>query len=77
MLAVTINLYNYKEIYTYGTNYVGPYFYNSGSNPIGYSDGHFEASNLYYFAGSGLTGAQSWQIRMEKDVRLTVVVKIP
>jgi hypothetical protein len=60
-----INMYNYL----YDTQ-SGPYIYTTlrpGLMP--------PASNIYYKAGDGLTGAHTWNLSLKSDVRMSVVVK--
>jgi hypothetical protein len=65
----SINLYNY--LYPYSTEpQTGPYIYTNmrtGMMP--------PASNIYYKAGEGITGAHNWTIRLKSGVRMSVVVK--
>lgn len=63
----SINMYNYE--------------YDSQNGPLIYTDtADFPSqmngtSNLYYKAGSSISGKQNWQIRMDQDVKLTVIVR--
>ncbi len=63
----SINLFNYKI-----GNLVGPTIY--ASSPVGSADPK-STSNLYYTAGLGITGIQSWQIDLPTGMKLTVVRK--
>jgi hypothetical protein len=67
----SINLYYYTEYYS---GQVGPYIY-SGSGAVGYPQGEFPTSNLYYQAAAGASGTLTWHVQMDSGVRLTVVVK--
>jgi hypothetical protein len=74
----SIDLNNYTH--TYNPDYdlpspdqVGPLIYNS-ANDIPSSGSMRSASNVYYFCGN-LTGQNSWNLRMDNGVKLTVVVK--
>jgi hypothetical protein len=67
----SINLYNYTESYS---GQVGPYLY-SGVGAVGYVQGEFPTSNLYYQAAAGASGSTTWHLQMDSGVRLTVVVK--
>lgn len=58
----SINLYNYST---------APYVYND--MPTGSQN---KASNIYYNAGTGLSGTKEWVIaNLDADVKMTVVVK--
>ncbi|OHD68326.1 MAG: hypothetical protein A2W19_17165 [Spirochaetes bacterium RBG_16_49_21] len=67
----SINLYNYEYALA-GNPHAGPYIYTSiPRNPLQ------PASNIYFKAGTSLAGKQSWSIRMDRNVRMSVVVKDP
>ncbi|MEW5814441.1 MAG: hypothetical protein AB1798_03465 [Spirochaetota bacterium] len=63
----SINLYNY----TYITQ-AGPYIYTS--SPVGLLN-QYKTSNLYYLAGTGLSGQHAWNITLPAGVKMTVVLK--
>ncbi len=67
----SINLYNYRYERE-GAPHAGPYVY--ASMPRGPME---PSSNIYLKAASCIMGQQSWSVTMERDVRMTVVVKDP
>lgn len=64
----SINLYNYK----YGDQ-EGPYLYSIENTMPTYSMP--PASNVYYLAADNLSGSKTWNIKLKKNVRFTVLVK--
>ncbi|OHD66359.1 MAG: hypothetical protein A2176_07715 [Spirochaetes bacterium RBG_13_51_14] len=65
----SINLFNYY--YDYGTGAQnGPYIYTTMRRGI-----MPPASNYYYEAGKCITGLQTWNLRLNSRVRMTVVVR--
>ncbi len=66
----SIDMHKYRYSYQSGSYYYGPYIYDvmrSGAMPA--------ASNIYYRAGKNLSGAQTWNITLMSNVRLTVVAR--
>lgn len=61
----SINLYNYRY-----SSLDGPYIYTAMP-----SMAMQPATNIYYRAGSSLTGSHTWHISMTGSTRMTVVVK--
>ncbi len=76
----SINMYNYRyapiDKKTGDTILIqdGPYIY-SESHPLPTYYSMPKASNIYYKAAQGLTGPQTWNIKLRRNVRLTVVAK--
>jgi hypothetical protein len=66
----SINLHKYRYEYSHDKFYYGPYIYKkmrTGAMPA--------ASNIYYLAGQGLSGQQTYNITLLNNVRLTVVAR--
>lgn len=76
--AGSINMYNYRYAPKdeYGNIILiqdGPYIYSSSQPMPSFSMP--AASNIYYRAADSLNGPQTWNIKLRKNVRMTVVAK--
>jgi hypothetical protein len=70
----SINLYNYDYVDSaQSIDWTGPYIWSAFPADVQ----HEPSSTWYYAAARGATGALAWQIRLEQDTRLEVVVKVP
>jgi hypothetical protein len=62
------NYYLYSSYYSY--NQTGPKIYSTMPGTALSAGG-----NIYYAAGTGVTGAQTWKVTLPANVKLTIVVK--
>jgi len=70
----SINLYNYDYVDAeQQVNWTGPWIWPAF--PAGVQ--HEASSTWYFLAAQGATGSLAWQIRLEQDTRLAVVVRQP
>jgi hypothetical protein len=68
----SIDLYNYRFSDGNGGYVAGPRVRLPGE--AWHSPSHFAAANLYSYAAGPVTGSQTWRVRMDAGVKLTVVV---
>jgi len=68
----SINLFNYKFYDGYGY-LTGPYLYTT--SPIGWTTSQANTSNAFYVVGVSLTGDVKRTIKMEDNLKLTILVK--
>jgi hypothetical protein len=66
----SINLYNYRRAYSPAT---GPVIHDI--NGTGYCKDLDSAANRFIKAGDSLTGVHTWNMRLYKNIKLTVVVR--
>lgn len=70
--AGSINMFNYRFV-SGSVIQDGPYIYSSSQPMPSFSMP--AASNIYYRAADSLNGPQTWNIKLRKNVRMTVVAK--